>query len=156
MRLADTLRARLAEAGLADTAALEMRALPGIAAAGPVALDATAWADLAKNAADERNRRAVEMDALAPDPDGLPGIAARNWNSPDAVRAAFRAVGVTITTTGDDALAGIDHPLADHLRAYRSAGKMADTYGAKVAVQARSQRDCPAVVAADSGPRPGG
>jgi DNA polymerase-1 len=106
-----------------------MRAVPGVAWTAPVAIDAAAWNALADEAAAERTRLAGELDALAPSPTGLPGMAARNWDSPDDVKAALAAVGVTVESTADGVLAALDHPLAALLRDYRSVGKLADTYG---------------------------
>ena len=130
LRLADTLRQRLADAGLADTATLEMRALPGIATAGPVTLDTAAWTELARSAAAERNRLAAAMDALPPTRTACPGSPPGTGTVLAAVLAAFHAVGVTLTATSDDTLATIERPLAEYLRGYRSAAKKADTYGA--------------------------
>jgi DNA polymerase-1 len=127
--LAEALAAKLAEAKLTDTAAREMRALPGIAWAALIAVDSDQWLALAATAEAEADRLAAEMDALAPDSNCLPGAAARNWNSQDQVREAFAAVGVDLPDTRDATLAGVDHPLAGLLRDHRAAGKRAGTYG---------------------------
>ena len=52
-----------------------------------------------------------------------------NWDSPEQVKEAFAAVGVTLETTDDDALAAVNHPLAGLVREYRGASKLASTYG---------------------------
>lgn len=127
--LADALGAKLDAAGLTPTAALEMRAVPGVAWAVPVAVDAAAWNALSDEAGTERIRLAAELDALAPSPTGLPGMASRNWDAPDDVKAALAAIGLEVESTADGVLAGLDHPLAALLRDYRSVGKLADTYG---------------------------
>ena len=127
--LAEALVAKLAAAGLSATAEVEMRALPGVAWAAPVAVNRPVWLGLAAEAAAERGWLAAKMDALAPDPNGLPGMASRNWNSTADVAVAFAAVGVVLTSTDDDALAGVDHPLAEAMREYRSAAKRVGTYG---------------------------
>jgi DNA polymerase-1 len=67
------------------------------------------------------------MDAVAPNPGTLTGD--RNWNSPADVQAAFRGLGVSLTSTDDDTLAAVEHPLAGLLREYRGAAKLAGTYG---------------------------
>src|SRR5262249_33578350 len=74
--------------------------------------------------------RGAELDAQAPPPD-QPGLleTGRNWDSPDQVKGAFAAAGITLATTDDDTLAGVSHPLAALVRRYRSAGKRASTYG---------------------------
>jgi hypothetical protein len=127
--LAEALRAKLAEAKLTDTAALEMRALPGVAWSGPIAVDREGWLALASTAEAERDRLAVAMDAAAPNPATL--TADRNWNSGDEIKKAFRAAGVELDSTDDDTLAGVAHPLAELLRDYRVAQKRAGTYGRK-------------------------
>ena len=127
--LAEALVPMLDAVRLSATAEVEMRALPGVAWAAPVAIDRPKWLALAAAAAAERDRLAADMDALAPHPNGLPGMASRNWNSPKDVAAAFAAVGVAVQSTDDDALAGIAHPLAEAMRQYRSASKRTGTYG---------------------------
>jgi DNA polymerase-1 len=127
--LADALKAKLSAAGLDQTADLELRVLPGIAWAGPVTVDRTAWLAAAVNAEDDQKRLAGEMDALVPN--GADLFQSRNWNSTDQVTAAFTSVGLTLSSTDDDTLAGIDHPLAVKLRDYRAAAKLACTYGRK-------------------------
>jgi DNA polymerase-1 len=127
--LAEALRARLTAASLTATAEVEMRALPGVAWAAPVRLDAAAWTAIADTAAAEQVRLAGEMDALAPS--GASLFDSRNWNSTDQVKTAFAGLGVTLDSTDDDALAAVDHPLAALLRDYRAAAKRVGTYGRK-------------------------
>ncbi|QJW92578.1 DNA polymerase [Frigoriglobus tundricola] len=127
--LAASLKEKLAAAALAATADLEMRALPGIAWAAPIAVDVTRWLAIADSAEGQRSRLAAEMDALAPNPGGLPGMESWNWDSPQQVKEAFAQVGVTLEATDDDTLAGIDHPLAGQLREYRGWTKRVGTYG---------------------------
>ena len=129
--LEDTLKVKLAAMDLTETARLEMRALPGIAWAAPVTVDTAAWLAFADTAETERARLAEAMDAPAPNGACLPGAECRNWDSPAQVREAFAQVGVKIETTDDDALAGIDHPLAELLREYRGCAKRVGTYGRK-------------------------
>jgi DNA polymerase I-like protein with 3'-5' exonuclease and polymerase domains len=129
VRLATDLKAKLAATDLAATAEIEMRALPGIAWARPIAVDAKAWLAIADGAEAERARLAEEMDRLAPNPAGIPGMETTNWDSPEQVKEAFARVGVTLDSTDDDALAGVSHPLAGLLREYRGTTKRAGTYG---------------------------
>src|SRR5262249_11993211 len=56
--------------------------------------------------------------------------------SPEQVKEAFAVAGITLESTDDDALAAVDHPMAALLRAYRSAAKLASTYGPQWAGQA--------------------
>ena len=57
-------------------------------------------------------------------PDGATLFGARNWDSPDDVKAALAAVGVELEATDDDALAAVAHPLAGLVRDYRSAARL--------------------------------
>lgn len=128
-KLTQTLKEQLASANLTATADLEMRALPGVAWTRPVEVDTAAWTVAAKSAERERNRLAEEMDAVAPNRSTLTG--SRNWNSPDEVRVAFTSLGIKLTNTDDDSLAGVEHPLAGLVREYRAAAKKSGSYGAK-------------------------
>jgi DNA polymerase-1 len=127
MPLAADLKAKLAEADLAEVAALEMRAMPGIAWAAPVAVARDGWTALAAAAEAARGRLAEAMERLVPNPGTL--TATWNWNAPEEVKAAFQAVGVTLSDTDDGTLADLDHPLAGLLRDWRSAAKLAGSYG---------------------------
>ncbi len=127
--LAEALKRQLARANLTATSDIEMRALPGIAWAAPVAVDATAWTALAASARAEVTRLVEEMTTLAPNPANL--FSGWNWNSPVEVKAAFASLGITLAGTDDDTLAGIDHPLARLLRDHRGATKRCGTYGQK-------------------------
>jgi DNA polymerase-1 len=127
--LAEVLMEKLAGADLTDTADREMRALPGIAWAAPVAVDRDRWLALATKAEADRERLRAEMDALVPNPAHLPGLSSWNWDSPEQGREAFAVLGVTLDGTGDDKLAGVDHPLAKLLRAHRATAKRTGTYG---------------------------
>jgi DNA polymerase-1 len=128
LSLAKVLKKKLAAANLTATADLEMGALLGIAWAAPVHVDRAAWLAIADSAKDERARLSEAMDALAPNPAGLE---TRNWDSPTDVKKAFKQVGVTVTATDDDTLAGIDHALACLLRDYRGFAKRVNTYGSE-------------------------
>jgi DNA polymerase I-like protein with 3'-5' exonuclease and polymerase domains len=127
--LAEVLKSKLAAANLTDTAALEMRALPGVTWCAPVAVDATAWTAQAQAAEAEQARLQERMDLLAPNPACLPGAESRNWNSTDDVRAAFAELGIALDSTDDSALAATDHPLAALVREYRGVAKRVGTYG---------------------------
>ena len=108
-------------------------ALPAVAWMGRqgVAFDRAAWDALAREAAAEAEALARRLDATAPDrPGRLIREAAWNWSVPEQVKEAFAALGVALESTDDDALAAVDHPLAQLLRDYRSAAKLASTYGA--------------------------
>lgn len=127
--LASALRDKLEAAGLTGTAELEMRALPGVAWAAPVAVDTRAWGALAEGAEADRARLADAMDAAAPNPSALPGMETRNWDSPAQVKAAFAQLGFALAATDDGTLAGVGHPLGGLVREYRAAAKRLGTYG---------------------------
>lgn len=107
---------------------IEMKALPAVAWASlkGVGHDRAAWEQLTAEAEAHRDQLREQLDTLAPAAN-LTGT--RNWNSPDEVKTAFAALGITTESTDDDALAGINHPVAETLREYRSAAKLAGTYG---------------------------
>lgn len=123
--LAADLRAKLEAAGLTATAELEMRCLPGVAraASAGVGFDAVAWEAQAAAAEADRMRLEGELGGMdAEDGD-------RNWDSPAQVRDALAAAGVAVSSTADEVLAGIDHPLAARIREYRRASKRVSAYG---------------------------
>jgi DNA polymerase-1 len=115
-------------------AQIEMRCLPALAwlAGKGVPFDRPAWEGLAEEAEREAADLARQLDERAPPRDGvLLGRGVWNWNSPRQVREAFAALGIELESTGDDALAALEHPLAALVRRYRAAGKRASTYGLK-------------------------
>jgi DNA polymerase I-like protein with 3'-5' exonuclease and polymerase domains len=129
VRLREALLPKLGATKLLPVADLEMRTLPCVvwASTAGVAVDRVAWEQLATEAEAEATRLREALDAAAPDASALFG--ARNWNSPEQVKAAFAAAGIALESTADDTLAAVDHPLADLLRDYRGAAKRAGTYG---------------------------
>jgi DNA polymerase-1 len=101
-----------------------------LASAG-VPCDRAAWEALARQAAVEAEALAEQLDATAPARSGFLGMAgAWNWDSPAQVKAVFHSLNIDLDNADDDALAAIDHPLAALIRSYRSASKLASTYGA--------------------------
>jgi len=91
-----------------------------------------AWEALADQAEREAEGLAQQFDAIAPPREGyLSQAGAWNWSSNDQVKEAFRAAGIDLESTEDDALAAVAHPLAALLRHYRAASKLASTYGRK-------------------------
>jgi DNA polymerase-1 len=130
--LHDTLTAKAREAGLAEAAAIESRCLPAVVwlARSGAPFDRDAWATLAAGAAAAADDLARRLDQAGPSRDGhLSKEGAWNWSSPQQVKEAFRALGVPLEATDDDALAALDHPLAELLREYRAAQKLVSTYG---------------------------
>jgi DNA polymerase-1 len=131
--LYEALDAKVREAGMARVAEIERRCLPAVTwlSACGIGFDAPGWDRLAAEAAGTAEGLVRELDAAAPPRPGyLTKEGAFEWNSPAQVKEAFALLGYDLDTTDDDALAGIDHPLAALLREYRSADKLASTYGA--------------------------
>jgi DNA polymerase-1 len=131
--LLQALTAKTKLAGLERVADIERRCLPAMVwlSRSGASFDRPAWEAIAREAKDETEALARQLDEAAPTRPGhlaLPG--AWNWSSPEQVKEAFAALGVTLDSTGDDDLAGVDHPLADLLRRFRAAAKRASTYGA--------------------------
>jgi DNA polymerase-1 len=128
-RLAERVRA----AGMARTAQIEMRCLPAIVWMSSIGVpfDLVNWEDLAAEAGREAERLERCLIQAAPTRDGyLSTEWAWNVDSPQQMQELFRLLGLEVQSTNDDALAALDHPLAALLREYRSAAKLATTYGA--------------------------
>jgi DNA polymerase-1 len=125
-RLAEQVRA----AGMAKVAQIEMRCLPALVwlSRAGVPFDRPGWEALAAEAEGEAGELVRPLAEQAP---ARPAGLAWNWNSPKQIKEAFAALGVGLERTGADALAAVDHPLAALLREYRSAAKLATTYGTK-------------------------
>ena len=116
------LTAKLKAAGLSRVAEIEARCLPAVAwlCRSGVALDTEAWAVLAAEAKQKAEALAAKLAQAAPPMEGsLLGADGWNWDSPDQVREVFKALGVTLDSTDDDALAAIAHPLAGLVPEYR-------------------------------------
>lgn len=129
VRIWEKLAPELESAGLAATIDTECSALPCVtwAAVHGVGFDREAWETLAAVAEARRDALRERLDNLAPNTGDLFGV--RNWDSPEQVKAALQGVGVCIENTDDDSLAAVDHPLAEVVRDYRSAARLATTYG---------------------------
>jgi DNA polymerase-1 len=130
--LYEALLARVSAAGMEAVADIEFRCLPAMAwlSGSGVGFDRDAWAARAREAEAAAEAVSRELDAAAPPRDGyLPTAGAWNWSSPQQVVEAFRILGVSLTETDDDALAAVEHPLADLLRRHRAAAKLVSTYG---------------------------
>jgi DNA polymerase-1 len=127
-KLAEKVRA----VGMARAAQIEMRCLPALIWMYRVGVpfDLAGWEALAAEAgrhAEDLERRLVQA---APARDGyLATEWAWNVDSPQQMQELFSLLGLEAQSTNDDALAAIDHPVAALLREYRSAAKLASTYG---------------------------
>jgi DNA polymerase I-like protein with 3'-5' exonuclease and polymerase domains len=130
--LYEALDGKARAAGLAQVAEIERRCLPAVAwlSASGIGFDPAAWSVLAAEATAKAEGLARDLDAAAPSrPGHLMKAGAWNWRSPAQVREAFALLGHSLDSTDDDALAGVDHPLAGLVRQYRSARKLVSTYG---------------------------
>jgi DNA polymerase-1 len=115
-----------------QVATIEHRCLPAMVwlSRSGAAFDRDAWTVLAQEAGREAEDLARQLDEVAPARDGfLSKAGAWNWGSPQQVQEAFRLLGVELQSTDDDALARVEHSLADLLRRHRAASKRASTYG---------------------------
>jgi DNA polymerase-1 len=130
--LYQVLDAKVREAWMAETADLESRCLPAVAwmARAGVAFDRNTWQGLAGPAEAEARQLWEEQDALAPPkPGALDGMVGWNWNSPTEVAEALARAGCPVPNTRDEALAAVNHPLAQAHRRYNAVHKFATTYG---------------------------
>jgi DNA polymerase-1 len=126
-----TQAARLKEADLERVYDVERRCLPAVVwmASKGVKFDQDAWLALAGEAEAEATAVCDRLDALVPAA-ARTNLLGTNWNSPEQVKSAFAALGVEMTSTDDEHLAAVKHPLARLLRDYRAARKRCTTYGA--------------------------
>ena len=129
--LQEAMAAKIKQANLDRVAEIENRCLPGIVwlSRAGVAFDRSAWETLASAAVVEAGTLAQQLDATAPERSGQLYAGSWNWDSPAQVVEAFQALGITLDAAHDDALAKIEHPLAELLRQHRSARKRCSTYG---------------------------
>ena len=129
------LKDEIESANLARVWEIEEECLPAVVwlSASGVPFDTSAWRIVAEQAGRDADRLRGELDRiaepwLAADLFGTPAL---NWDSPPQVQAVFAAAGLPLSSTADDALAAIDHPLAQALRDYRAAQKKVSAYGEK-------------------------
>jgi DNA polymerase-1 len=130
--LYEALQVMIRETKQEQVASIEARCLPAMAwlASSGIPFDKVAWDALAVEAKRRAEALTDRLDEEAPTrPGHLSRQGAWDWNSQAQVKEAFALVGVTLEKTDDDALAGVAHPLAALVRDYRSASKMASTYG---------------------------
>ena len=127
------LSAKIKAAGMEGVAKIESRCLPAMAwlCRSGAPFDRAAWDALAEEVKQKAEELAASLGAVAPPSGTLLGGDGWNWDSPEQVKEAFAALGVTLDSTDDDALAAVNHPLAALVREYRSAAKLASTYGPK-------------------------
>jgi DNA polymerase-1 len=129
--LHDALMKRLTAAGQAGVVEIESRCLPAMAwvSRAGVPFDKDAWLALAEKSEQAAEALACRLDEMAPPRPGcLPGTR-WNWRSHEQMRELFGLLGTGLESTDDDALAAVDHPLAQALREHRAADKEVTSYG---------------------------
>ena len=110
----------------------EARCLPSLVwmAQHGVAIDRDAWQANADQAGAEAAKVRELLDQQSPLRPGDLYSSSWNWDSATPqVKEALAIAGCVVESTGDDALAAVEHPLADLIRKYRLAQKRSTTYG---------------------------
>jgi DNA polymerase I-like protein with 3'-5' exonuclease and polymerase domains len=131
-RLHAVMAEKLTAAGLGGVVDLEHRALPTVVwlSTTGVGFDRDGWRANAESAKATADRLSGELDALAPPRQQAELFGSGwKWDSPQDVTAVLMALGCSVESTKDNALVALDHPLAETLRDYRAARKLASTYG---------------------------
>jgi DNA polymerase-1 len=125
------LMGQIEAAGLERVTAIENGCLPAMAwlATAGVPVDEAAWTTLAQDAEREAARLKQELATIAPPAPGSELGLHWNWDRPKQVPEVLRLLQVDIWRTDDETLARYDHPIAGLVRRYRSARKVATTYG---------------------------
>jgi DNA polymerase-1 len=126
------LQQELRKAKLTQVADIETRCLPAFLwlSRSGAPFDREAWRALTEEATREVETCVQQLDALGPaPPDCLPGAARWSWASPADTLKVLRLLGYAVDSTGDEVLAGIDHPIAELLREHRAASKLISGYG---------------------------
>jgi DNA polymerase-1 len=129
------LEGKLSEYRLLEIAKIEQRCFPALTWMGNkgVAFDAVACQALAQKSESELQRLRADLDGKAPSvPGSFDGMSSWNWDSPVQVKETFRLLGFDLESTDDEALAAVEHPLADLLRQYRAVSKLVSSYGRKL------------------------
>ena len=124
--LARRLLTELESAGLLEAYTLETGCLPQVIEMGyaGVPIDTEVWLRLNETNLEESKCIEESLNRFT-----MNGEAPWNWNSPQQVKSAFEAMGMSLSKTDDDTLAKCDHPLAATLRRYRRVKKLLSAYG---------------------------
>lgn len=124
--LARRLLTELESAGLLEAYTLETGCLPQVIEMGyaGVPVNTEVWLRLNETNLEESQSMEEELNQFT-----MNGEVPWNWNSPQQVKRAFEAMGISLTKTDDDTLAKCDHPLATTLRRYRRVKKLLSAYG---------------------------
>jgi DNA polymerase I len=130
--LRDVMTKEIASARLGRVAAIENRCLPALVwmmeSGAPFDLDAHA------KAAAETRQEAEELHAILDQQVAEYGAGEDiNYRSPKQLTEMFARLGIKLTSTAEDTLVKVDHPLARLLLRYRGATKLQSTYGTTLA-----------------------
>jgi len=128
--LAETLGAKVEDAGLAKVSEIEHRAILAMVwmkNAG-VPFDVQRWEECLEKVKDDVHRLEEELAGFAPK---RPGGESWNWRSHQQAKEAFALVGIKLPNTDKETLSSCDHPLAKLLLEYRKASKLVSHYGPK-------------------------
>jgi DNA polymerase-1 len=130
-RLFQVLQAEIHEARLDQVAGIENRCLLAVVwmASKGVPFDRQAWDALAVKAREDLQVVEAKLDEVAPVPEGSLVPGGRNWSSPQQVQAVLGSLGITVSDTGDETLASIEHPIGALLREHRHLDKAAHAFG---------------------------
>ncbi len=129
--LAESLMAKVIDAGLEKVSDIERRALSAMAwmeNAG-IPFDSAGWKGYLRQVEDDIEKLKDELAELAP---GRPGGEEWNWNSHQQIKQVFALEGVELEDTKADTLTQYDHPLAKLLLEYKKATKMLSHFGSKL------------------------
>jgi DNA polymerase III epsilon subunit-like protein len=129
--LYEVLMAKIGEAGLTHVAESEHRALPAVVwmSSAGVSVDVEGWKEHARKTEADAACLKDELNAHAPEhPDGK----VWNFGGHQQVRKAAKLLGIDLPDTRDETLVlyAIEHEFIAALRDYRTAAKLASTYGA--------------------------
>ena len=129
--LHDALMGEAAKAGIERAAAIEFGALPAVVWMGlaGVPFDREAWLAVDARARAEKAGIEADLNALAPAPPGLDLGVPWHWGNPQIERRVLAAVGIQVTSTADEVLAGQDHPLVTLLRRHRKVTQRVRSFG---------------------------
>jgi DNA polymerase I-like protein with 3'-5' exonuclease and polymerase domains len=117
--------------GSEHVAEIECRAVPAVAwmAETGIAFDGPAWTERAA-ASDRAKAEAVaELDRLAPERTGQIFTDTWEWSKTAHIAEALKLLGHPVPDTRNGTLAGIDHPFAAAVRAFRAIEKQVSSYG---------------------------
>ncbi len=125
----DTLSKKLKAEGLMEVLRLESGATPGLvwASVKGISFDPQPWRELADCTSCELDALEGEMNSLSPD--NLNNLSGGwDWSNPRQVQEVFDILGISPTSTVDEDMAEVGHPLARMLCRHRELTRRAAIY----------------------------